>query len=80
VIFNREARRREAETHIREAMADPGPYYGYPLSRATRLRPGRLYPALARMEARGEIVSGWDDPPSARRWYRLAQYDMQEPA
>jgi DNA-binding PadR family transcriptional regulator len=73
MIFNLEARRQDAENRIREAMAEPGPHYGYPLSRTTRLRPGRLYPALTRMLDRGEIEDGWGHPDHGRRWYRFIQ-------
>lgn len=40
---------------------------GAELSKATGMTSGRLYPALARMEADGRLKSAWVDGPYPRR-------------
>lgn len=62
---------------ILQTMRDGECWYGYDLSRAARLRPGRMYPALTRMLRLGFLSDGWEEtseieelrPP--RRWYRI---------
>jgi DNA-binding PadR family transcriptional regulator len=68
-------RAREDRT-ILEAMRDQQRWYGYNLSLRTRLRAGRMYPALTRLMERGLIEPGWDNDlppgkPRRRRWYRI---------
>lgn len=58
-------------------MADPdAKFYGYPLSRATGIRSGVIYPLLTRLLDEGWLVDGWEDLPTAagrpsRRYYTL---------
>lgn len=55
------------------ALSDRRAHYGLDLARATRLRPGRLYPALDALEREGTVASFWQEgPPPRRRMYRLA--------
>lgn len=66
--------------HLRDqfvllAEFEPGRrHYAYDLCRESGMRPGRVYPALTRLEQAGEITSGWDDGPyPRRRHYQLAE-------
>lgn len=44
-------------------MAEPDArHYGYPLSRAAKVRSGVLYPLLTRWEGLGVLTSEWDAP------------------
>jgi PadR family transcriptional regulator PadR len=59
-------------------MAAPStPQYGLDLADETGLKPGSLYPLLARLEARGWLTSYWEevDPREVgrprRRYYKL---------
>jgi DNA-binding PadR family transcriptional regulator len=69
-----ERRRWRADVLALAALAF-GDEHGYELGRRTGLRSARLYPALARLERRGVIHSGWSEPAAPglpqRRWYRL---------
>jgi DNA-binding PadR family transcriptional regulator len=61
---------------IIDAMSDEQRWYGYNPSLRTRLRAGRVYPALTRLLDRGLIEDGWDNDlppgkPRGRRWYRI---------
>jgi DNA-binding PadR family transcriptional regulator len=51
-------------------------HYGYEISRSTRLRPGTLYPILARLAERGLLESEWEpeapDGRPRRHHYRLS--------
>jgi DNA-binding PadR family transcriptional regulator len=68
-------RREQAESRIIVALA-VGEQFGYPLMRTTGLRPGRLYPALVRLESTGRIISGWiEGPYPRRRFYRLTELE-----
>ena len=62
-------------------MADPrGRHYGYPLSKATGLRSGAMYPLLKRLLDEGWVTDGWEPsdipgrPP--RRYYTLTEAGM----
>lgn len=65
--------------HVLAALAtDPtGQHYGLDLARRAALRPGTIYPILARLEGRGWITGEWEKiSPSIegrrpRRYYRL---------
>lgn len=54
-----------------------GDHYGFEILKATGLKPGTLYPTLARFEEAGWITGTWEriDPETARRparrYYRL---------
>lgn len=54
-----------------------GDHYGFEILKATGLKPGTLYPMLARLEDAGWIEGRWEriDPETARRpprrYYRL---------
>ncbi len=54
-----------------------GDHYGFEILKATGLKPGTLYPTLARFEEAGWIEGRWEriDPETARRparrYYRL---------
>lgn len=70
-------RARENRT-VLDALSDGYCFHAYELSWQTRLRAGRLFPALTRLLDRGLIEDGWEDetvtraegrPP--RRWYRI---------
>lgn len=57
--------RREAEAESRVlAHLAKCPYgdFGYEISKATRLRAGRLYPVLHRLEEQGRITARWGQP------------------
>jgi PadR family transcriptional regulator, regulatory protein PadR len=61
---------------FRVFLDDPAtPRYGYDLMKAAALPSGTLYPLLARLEARGLVVSAWETPRQdgerPRRYYRL---------
>lgn len=66
-------------------MADPNSrFWGYPLSRATGLRSGVLYPILQRMLEDGWLEDGWEVIDSAkekrppRRYYKLTEVGARE--
>ncbi len=50
-------------------------HFVYDMCQQTGLRSGTAYPSLVRLESRGWITSGWEDPPPSgrprRRWYAL---------
>jgi len=55
-------------------LDQPGPHFGYDLSRAAGVRSGAMYPALTRMLERQWLASGWEDERGdrpARRLYWL---------
>ena len=59
--------------------------WGYPLSRASGVRSGVLYPMLARMLDEGWLTDGWEDPAVAaaenrppRRYYQLTDRGREE--
>ncbi len=58
-------------------MDSEGDHYGFEILKATGLKPGTLYPTLARFEEAGWITGTWEriDPETARRparrYYRL---------
>lgn len=58
--------------------------YGLEISRDTGVRPNRMYPLLARLEADGWLESGWEDVDPhaagrpARRLYRMTQRGSAE--
>lgn len=76
----RDRRRRRDETAVLQAirLLRPEQASAVPISRLAGFGVGRVYPALARMEADGRVMSGWE-PPSAflsefrprRRLYRV---------
>lgn len=73
----RDYNRAADEFRVLMAMRDGEPAYGYPLSQASRVRPGRMYPALARLIAQGLVEDGWGQPAPghpSRRWYRLTAH------
>jgi DNA-binding PadR family transcriptional regulator len=70
----RERRHWIAEALITTALREEPDSSGYPLMRRTGLSSGRLYVALARLEAAGRITARWADGPyPRRRLYRLAE-------
>ncbi|MGH2769804.1 MAG: PadR family transcriptional regulator [Actinomycetota bacterium] len=67
-----------------ELMEDPaGEYYGLDLVRRTGLKPGSLYPTLARLEGYGWVTSRWEELDQhdagrpRRRYYRLTPSGME---
>lgn len=48
-------------------MLRPSNASGWPICRLAQMGPGRTYPALARLEARGAVTSDWTDGPDPRR-------------
>jgi hypothetical protein len=76
-------RRTDAEHRIVMALwalsphREPSWCYGLDLMRVSRLRAGRFYPALGRMEAAGLVEAKWDDAVTARkhrrRMYRVVR-------
>lgn len=74
-----EYRRHEATFRLLMAFGPEGRHYGLDLGKRSGLRPGRLYPALTRLETRGLITSGWDDGPyPRRRAYWLTEHGIDE--
>lgn len=68
-------RRRADEQAVVNAirMLRPSRASGWPISRLAGIGVGRTYPALARLEASGVLVSEWSEGPRPRRRvYRLA--------
>ena len=65
-------------------MADPhGRFYGYPLSKAAKVRSGILYPMLDRMLADGWLTDEWELPgeranTKPRRYYTLTDLGRRE--
>lgn len=78
----RSERHSKDEARIMQALHPGLHYYGYPLSRSTGLRPGRLYPALNRLMEKGAVEDGWDLAPMTvgnggpRRWYRITEREV----
>ena len=73
----RTGRRRETELIVLGAMDGDGWHYVYDVKRRARIRWGRVYPTLWRLEERGEVEAKWDDseqppPKHRRRMYRIA--------
>lgn len=72
-------RKLDAEAKIvAELGQTPGtPRYSYDLQKITKLRPGRLYPALDRLVKDGQVVDSWDESEPRvkyrRRMYRLVR-------
>lgn len=74
--FNRWRYRRRVEANIDvlHTLTDGEQWFGYDLSRRTRLRPARLYPVLDRLLSWGYIEDDWQDAAThvhPRRWYRI---------
>jgi DNA-binding PadR family transcriptional regulator len=64
------------ERVFRVFLDDPAALrYGYDLMKAAGLPSGTLYPLLARLQARGLVVSAWETPQHdgerPRRYYHL---------
>jgi PadR family transcriptional regulator PadR len=64
------------ERVFRVFLEDPAALrYGYDLMKAAGLASGTLYPLLARLQARGLVVSAWETPHQdgerPRRYYQL---------
>jgi PadR family transcriptional regulator PadR len=64
------------ERVFRVFLDDPATLrYGYDLMKAAGLPSGTLYPLLARLQARGLVVSAWETPQHdgerPRRYYHL---------
>lgn len=74
-------RRRELDAEakvVAELGQTPGtPRYSYDLQKITKLRPGRLYPALRRLVEDGRVVGTWDESEPRvkyqRRMYQLVR-------
>lgn len=63
------------------ALRDGHEHFGYDLWRATRIRAGRLYPALTRLEQQGLVRTGWEDASvklHPRRWYALTPEGLRD--
>ncbi len=81
-LRNRQAmRRRQDDAAVLRAIRMLRPEYasGYPISRLAGVGIGRVYVALARMEADGRVTSDWETPSAflsefrpRRRLYRIA--------
>lgn len=73
-------------TVAKEFMGDPeGEHYGYTICRDTGIKPGVLYPILARFEKAGLLVSSWQSPDEMvdkqylpRRYYTLTEKGRAE--
>jgi PadR family transcriptional regulator, regulatory protein PadR len=67
-------RQTDAESRVLSVLESEGWTYGLDLSRLTRMRSGRLYPTLDRLEESGLVEAKWDDeevrPGLRRRLYR----------
>lgn len=77
---HRQLRRSEEHVDILATMTNGERWFGFDLSRRTRIRPGRMYPALSRLMSWGYISDGWEDEALARaegrlprRWYRITE-------
>ena len=71
---DRRVRRDVAQAAIVGVLADRHWWYGLDVLRAARLRSGRFYAAMDRLEANGVVESRWDPGPwPRRRMYRLTQ-------
>jgi DNA-binding PadR family transcriptional regulator len=78
-------RRKNAEERIVLALwalsphREPSWSYGLDLMRIARLRAGRFYPALGRLEAAGAVEAQWDpaepNEKRRRRMYRASRKD-----
>lgn len=69
----RYARRLAEEKAVLDVLRNGRRYFATDLGEAARLRPGRLYPTLTRLDQQELIVDGWEDKPvHPRRWYELA--------
>lgn len=64
-------RQAEAEARVMEVVWDGEKHYGYELSKAAKLRPGRMYPTLSRLLQCGALEDGWGE--GGRRWYRRSR-------
>lgn len=63
----------DARKRVLQAIRD-GNHYGLDISRAARLGPGRMYPALHQLLEAGELTDEWIPQPDgrpARRAYRI---------
>lgn len=69
----RERRRQEAENRIMALFAifPSASLTGYAVSKFTRMRSGRAYPALTRLLEKGLLADGWTDEQPRRRYYEL---------
>lgn len=68
--------RASAESRLAEVMLSYPPrwqFYGYPLHKTARVRPGRMYPALQRWLDAGYLSDGWDESDPPRRYYVLTE-------
>jgi hypothetical protein len=68
------SRRQADDQRLLWTLRGGGRNFGYNISRAASLRPGRMYPALTRMEQAGLLHTGWEDKPvHPRRWYQITK-------
>lgn len=49
-------------------------HYGYPLSRTTHVRPGKMYPILEDWRTAGYLTDGWE--PETVTHYRRRYYEV----
>lgn len=75
-------RRRRERTEAKVAavfLAKPDDaHFGYPLSRASGVRPAPMFDALDRFLDRGWIVDGWSESANPRRFYVLTDKGRTE--
>lgn len=65
------ARQQRRDAAVLDAVRR-GVRHGYDICKATRMRPGTVYPSLARLEAAGLVESWWDETwEPRRRAYRV---------
>ena len=69
-------RRDNADRRVLEAIRQ-GAGCGFGICEATGLGPGRVYPALERLESAGRIRGRWEEDPGDRPRRRL--YSVVEP-
>jgi len=68
-----------AEKVLLVLREEGGPVWGFDLSRRTGLHPGTLYPVLARLEAEGQVASGWGTHRyPRRRYYTLKEQEVDD--
>lgn len=76
----------QTERVLRVLLAEPDDWrYGLQLCAETGLRPGTMYPIVARLERVGWVESSWEDPGvhvaarrPRRRYYRLTGNGAEE--
>lgn len=74
IAERRTRRRQELEDQILTALNTDEWTYGYDLWSTTRIRAGRMYPTLKRLEEGGWVESTWDDGSASRLRLRRAMY------